>query len=91
VLHAHTRCLSSTGFGINNGHRHFEEVVEEVTYAVKLSNFVVIFVLWLLSETRSYIVQVKVIMTPSGYGRHVIQPIVSRYTISRVLEIYYEA
>ena len=68
----------------------FDEVVGEVTYAVKQSNFVVLFVLGLLPEPRSYIVPVKAIQTPSGYGRRVIQPIVSRCTITRVLEIYYE-
>jgi len=39
-------------------------------------------VLGFLPETRSYKVQVKVIQTPSGDGRCIIQPIVSRSTIS---------
>ena len=68
----------------------FEEVVGEVTYAVKQSNFVVLFERWLLPAPRSYIVPVKAIQTPSDSGRRLIQPIVSRCTITRVLEIYYE-
>jgi len=43
-----------------------------------------------LPETQSYIVPVKAIQTPSGYGRPVIQPIVSRCTITRDLEKYYK-
>ncbi|XDV11363.1 hypothetical protein PO909_000326 [Leuciscus waleckii] len=53
----------------------FEEVVGEVTYAVKQSNFVVLFERWLLPAPRSYIVPVKAIQTPSGSGRRLIQPI----------------
>ncbi|XDV37889.1 hypothetical protein PO909_007415 [Leuciscus waleckii] len=56
----------------------FEEVVGKVTYAVKQSNFVVLFERWLLPAPRSYIVPVKAIQTPSGSGRRLIQPI--RYT-----------
>jgi len=43
-------------------------VVEEVRYAIKQSNFVVLFVLGLLPKPRSYVVPVIAIQTPSGYG-----------------------
>lgn len=66
-----------------------EEVVGEV-YAVKQSNFVVLFGHGCVPEIQSSIVPVKAIQTPSGYGRRVIQPIVNQCTITRVLEIYYE-
>jgi len=64
--------------------------VGEVMYAVKQSNFLVLFVLRFLPTPRSYRVPVKAIQTLSGYGRPFSQPIVSRCTISRVLEIYYK-